>query len=350
MDIILSKLYKVDVSNSEVSERPEYHENENFKIYIQNLLTYISERKPEREYRFKSGATEVKTLSSAIIINNENFDNSQLIANRLLEKEKDAQADLNRKNLKKDIQKGMLIIAFVRMTDYARKLIISKVDYDEFISELTGEIVSGISTRRKVYKALACEINNDNFITSTLVFDTNTPVSAYWWKNFLELEVVTNDEENTQRAFDAIEKNILNPLKTKYKTDYFHIWNSTILYFRSSEEFSIDGYLAHIGNYDPYDNRLNMDEFRQSLRELPTKAKKQFDSRFAIVKSKIKKRLKSTIKLTDQIDLQIKQDIPNPENTITAHLGDDGVTKYVMIKSSEGYDYFKRNLTNINNE
>lgn len=350
MDIILSKLYKVDVANNEATERPEYHEKENFKIYIQNLLTYISERNPEREYKFKSGATEVKTLSNAIIINHEDAESSQAIANRLLDKEKDAQADLNRKKLKKDIQKGMLIVAFVRMTDYARKLIISKVDYDEFISELTGEIVSGISTKRKVYKALVCEIDNGNNIISTLVFDTNTPVSAYWWKNFLELDVVTNDDENTQRAFDAIEKNILNPLKAKYKTDYFHIWNSTILYFRSSEEFSIEGYLSHIGDYTPYDETLNMDNFRQNVRDLPTKAKNQFDSRFTIVKNKIKKRLKNTIKLTDQIDLQIKQDIPNPENTIRAVLGDDLVTKYVMIKSAEGYDYFKRHLNDINND
>ncbi len=341
MDIILNKLYKVDVANNEATERPEYQEKENFKIYIQNLLAYISEKNPERVYKFKSGTTEVKALSNAIISNGCS-NSSQAIANRLLDKEKDAQADLNRKNLNKDIQKGMLIIAFVRMTDYARKFIISKVDYDEFISELTGDIVSGISMRRKVYKALVCEINNDNSIISTLIFDTNTPASVYWWKNFLELDVVTNDEENTQRAFDAIEKNILNPLKRKYKADYFHIWNSTILYFRSSEEFSIEGYLTHIGEYTPYDETLNMDKFRKDVRKLPDNAKNRFDTRFTIVKNKIKKRLKNTIKLTDQIDLQIKQDIPNPEDTIAAFLGDDGV-KYVKIKSEEGYDYFKRN-------
>lgn len=341
MDIILNKLYKIDVANNEATERPEYQEKENFKIYIQNLLAYISEKNPEREYKFKSGATEVKTLSNNIMTSGCPI-SSQAIANRLLDKEKDAQADLNRKNLNKDIQKGMLIIAFVKMTDYACKFIISKVDYDEFISELTGEIVSGISTRRKVYKALVCEVNTDNSIISTLVFDTNTPGSVYWWKNFLELDVVTNDEENTQRAFDAIEKNILNPLKRNHKTDYFHIWNSTILYFRSSEEFSIEGYLTHIGEYTPYDETLNMDKFRENVRNLPDNAKNHFDRRFRIVKNKIKKRLMNTIKLTDQIDLQIKQNIPDPKDTIIATLGNDGVTKYVMIKSSVGYDYFQQ--------
>lgn len=348
MDIILNKLYKIDVANNEATERPEYQEKENFKIYIQNLLAYISEKNPEREYKFKSGATEVKTLSNKIMTNGCPI-SSQAIANRLLDKEKDAQADLNRKNLNKDIQKGMLIIAFVKMTDYACKFIISKVDYDEFISELTGDIVSGISTRRKVYKALVCEVNTDNSIISTLVFDTNTPGSVYWWKNFLELDVVTNDEENTQRAFDAIEKNILNPLKRKHKPDYFHIWNSTILYFRSSEEFSIEGYLAHIGEYTPYDDTLNMDKFRENVRKLPDNVKNQFDRRFTIAKNKIKKRLKNVIKLTDQIDLQIKQDIPNLENTIIATLGEDGV-KYVKIKSSVGYDYFNHSLSGATND
>ncbi len=174
MNIIFSKLFKIDVESDHSIERPEYESQDNFKRYIQDLLTQISEKPSERKYKFNSEYTEVKTLVNKILLEDEYIISSKAIAERLLIKEKDAQADLDRKNLNKNIIKGMLIVAFVKMTDEARKLIISKVDYDEFISEITGDLITGISIKRKVYKAFVCEIDNSNNIIHNLVFDTNT--------------------------------------------------------------------------------------------------------------------------------------------------------------------------------
>lgn len=336
MEIVFSKVYKIDIAADTAIERPEYKHRETFKRYIQEMLDQISSKAPDRYYRFNSEYTEVHNLIKTILSEGEYENTSDAIASRLLSKEKDAQEDLNRKNLKKEITKGMLIVSLVRMTDEARKMIVSKVDYDEFISEMTGEITTGLSIRKKVYKALICEIDNKGTIINTSIFDTNTPVSAYWWSKFLELDVVITDKENTQNAFNAIEKDILSPIKRKSKQDYFLLWNATVAYFRSEGEFSLPHYRDEIvGSYIPYDPTLDINEIKAKVDKLP--AKHKFDQRFDKVPEEIHKRFKNTLRLTNEIELILKHDVPNPLRTFKPHEDADG--KYLMIRSDEGYKY-----------
>jgi hypothetical protein len=96
-----------------------------------------------------------------------------------------------------------------------------------------------------------------------------------------------------------------------------------------------------IGNYLPFDSELDMTVLKSKITELPTKQRSQFDNQFNIIKQKIKARFHDTVRLTDQIDLRIKEDYP--ENTIVSEIGDDGL-KYVKIKSEEGYKYFKKSI------
>ncbi len=336
MEIVFNKAYKIDIASNEVIERPEYKTLESFAKYIQSTLEQIGSKSPDRYYQFKSEYTEVHNLIKNILSNQEYDDTSNAIALRLLNKEKEAQEDLNRKNLKKEITKGMLIVSLVRMTEEARKLIVLKVDYDEFISEMTGEITSGISIKRKVYKAFICEVNNSNEIINISIFDTNTPVSVYWWNKFLELEVVITDEENTKNAFNAIEKDILIPIKKKHKQDYLLLWNASVAYFRRDGEFSLPHYRDEIiGNYTPFDEELNIEDLKTKIDKLPMKYK--FDQRFNKVPSEVKKRFKNTLHLTNEIDLILKHDVPNPQKVFKSHEDVDG--KYLMIRSEEGYKY-----------
>lgn len=339
MEILFSKVYKIDIATDEATERPEYKSLDNFKRYIQEMLNQISSKAPDRYYQFKSEYTEVHNLIRTILSEEEYERTSNAIASRLLDKEKEAQEDLNRKNLKKEITKGMLIVSLVRMTDEARKMIVSKVDYDEFISEMTGEITTGLSIKRKVYKALICEVNNLNEIINTSIFDTNTPVSAYWWNKFLELEVVITDKENTQNAFHAIETDVLFPLKKKHKQDYLLIWNATVAYFRSEGEFSFPYYRDEIiGTYTPYDDKLNVEELKTKVDKLPSKYK--FDLRFDKVPAAVNKRFKNTLHLTNEIDLIIKHDVANPKKVFKSHSDADG--KYIMVLSDEGFEYAEK--------
>jgi hypothetical protein len=345
MEIVFNKLYKIDIASDEAIERPEYKNLNNFKRYVQGMLEQISSKSPDRYYKFNSEYTEVHNLIRTILSVEEYENTSNAIARRLLDKEKEAQEDLNRKNLKKEITKGMLIVSLVRMTEDARKLIVSKVDYDEFISEMTGEISTGLSIKRKVYKAFICEVNNNNAIINISIFDTNTPVSVYWWSKFLELDVVVTDEENTKNAFHAIETDVLSSLKKTHKQDYLLLWNATIAYFRRGGEFNLSYYRDDIvGNYTPFDESLIIENVKTKIDRLPTKYK--FDQRFDKVPEAVTKRFKNTLHLTREIDLIIKHDVANPTKTFKSHSDADG--KYLMILSDEGYEYAEKlNKENI---
>jgi len=164
MDICFNKLYKIDINQNEANQEPPYKNDGNFKKYIQGMLELLSTKSPDRLYTFNSEHTEVRKLISNILTKHEYEDTSKAIANRLLLKEKEAQDIVDKRKLGVNIQQGMLIVSLVKMTNKAKKLIILKVDYDEFIAELTGEIATGLSTRKKMYKAFVGEINNQNNI------------------------------------------------------------------------------------------------------------------------------------------------------------------------------------------
>ena len=79
-----------------------------------------------------------------------------------------------------------------------------------------------------------------------------------------------------------------------------------------------------------------MKTIAEKVKELPKKH--QFDSRFQKVPQIIKAKMKKEIKLTPDIDLVLKNDIPYLERTIQPYISEDG-TKYIMVRSEEGYKY-----------
>jgi hypothetical protein len=337
MEITFNRLFKIDLSQKSVTLQVQLQDNVNLKKYVEDLIGNIADKETDKAFEFKDEKTQVRALINDILVKKEYDESCQSIAERLLDKELEAQIKIDR--LGKEIQKGMLIISLVQMTDKARKLIISKADYDEFIEEITGKIRTGLPLRKKIYKAFIGEIDKSNQVSHISIYDTNQILASYWWKEFMELLTLRTDEDNTKRAFHSIETRILRPLEKKHKADFFNIWNSTIRYFRAKIEFNLDDYLENgIGDYEPFDEKLDIKEIKTKIRELPSK--NDFDNRFTIVKKLIHKNLKTSVPLTEQIDLLIKQDVP--ENVISAYEEQDG-TKYVKIKSKEGYEYFKKN-------
>ena len=91
--------------------------------------------------------------------------------------------------------------------------------------------------------------------------------------------------------------------------------------------------------YKPEDNSLNMHELAKKAKALP--AQHDFDNRFDKVPSKVIAKMKNEIKLTNDITLLLKQNIPHIERTIVPYEEEDG-TKYVMIQSEDGYKYAEK--------
>lgn len=335
MNIIYHSLYKVDITTQDVSLQ-EFDETDNVNHYVLELLQNISDNEGDREYLFEESSLTMKTYLNRIINDDNRDSTSELIAKRLLQEENTAQKKID--HLKKQIQKGILIISYVQMTDNEFKIILSKADYNEFIEEVTGNLRSGLPTKKKIFKAFVANVsvNDETEITKLVTYDSNTTKASYWWKEFLELIELRDDEKNTLTAYNAVKKEILEPIRKKHKADYLHLWNATVAYFRGEGEFDIEHYRDNvIGNYTPIDNTLDLSPIKEKVIKLP--AKHKFDSRFIKKPNVVRDKFKNTIKLSEEIDLVIKHDVANPKRTFVPFI-EEG-RKYIGIQSDEGYQY-----------
>lgn len=339
MTVEYLKLIKIDHENNIVQEEPLNSEG-NVRDYVMDIISLIADNAGERRYRFKDDELTMKTWIGDIVNNNNRDGHAMDIANRLLQKEDDAQ---QRYHTITEIQKGILLIAYCKMTDTEYKMVICKADYTEFIEETTGEKKNGLPMKKKIFKSFAASItvNAGAYSFSEMVtFDVNSKQSKYWYDEFLDLKALHDNGENTERAFRYLKSKILEPIKKKSKSDYLVLWNSTVAYMRSEGEFSMEHYADNIlAVYKPEDNSLNMHELAKKAKALP--AQHDFDNRFDKVSSKVIAKMKNEIKLTNDITLLLKQNIPHIERTIVPHEEEDG-TKYVMIQSEDGYKYAEK--------
>jgi len=346
MNIIFNKLFKIDIGEDEAEEITTPDGNNDLKEYIIDLLEKIIDNQDKKGFEFESDTTEVKGLIDNII-DVENVAGYLApciaIANRLHRKEVDSEKT---NNLGVPPVKGILVISLIADEENRKRIIISKADYNEFLDVISYEKRQGFPIKKKVYKAFLANIS-DGTIQNVAVYDTNSAFTVYWYRDFLELKKVHSDEYNTEEVFKIIETKVLNPIRTKHKADYFEIWNATVRYFRVQDEFDLDHYVTelldkHKALTDGLDLKPGVSRLRTTI------AKSNVDSRFTIKPEVIKKRLKKTISLTPQIDLNIKDGIPDLDRTIKRFKGGNG-DKWIMIRSDDGFEYFKDKEI-VNNE
>lgn len=338
MEVEYLKLLKINLENNSVQEEP-LHEEGNVREYVMDIVGQITDNAGERRYKFKDGELTMRTWIDDIVNNNNRDACARNIAGRLLQKEDAAQQRCH--NIA-DIQKGILLIAYCRMTDTEYKMVICKADYTEFIEETSGERRNGLPTKKKIFKSFAANINlNEGMHTygEMATFDVNVKQSKYWYDEFLDLKALHDDGENTEKAFSYLKSKILDPIKKKSKGDYLVLWNATVRYMRSEGEFSIEDYADTIlGGYQPVEKSLDMNELSRKAKALP--GQHDFDSRFQKEPSRIKAKMKNEIRLTDDIELVLKNNIPNLSRTIRPH--EDNGEKYIMVRSEEGYKYAEK--------
>ena len=81
---------------------------------------------------------------------------------------------------------------------------ICKSDDIEILSEDTFRKVKGLPLKKRIFKAfLYTRITTSNDVIIK-VLDSNNAMAKYWWRDFLELTELYDNESNTKRAFDAV--------------------------------------------------------------------------------------------------------------------------------------------------
>lgn len=303
-------------------------------IYAADLIENVMSGKDQREYKFSRPTTEVSQAVAQMVGQTNCISFSQTVANRLLQSEQTAQRRVTHMGV--EIQKGSLFqIVFRR--GITEMILIAKIDLNSFLDQTDFKKHAGLPFEKRILKTFLAEFSPQGQPTKIIVSDAHN--AEYWWKDFLELEEVTNDENNTKRAFHSVEHMLATRLKRKYPSDYTYLRNNLIGYFRTQKRFSfVDLQRNVFGSYKPDDSSLDITKLVAEIAKLPEK--KKFDSVFNIVENAIKARFKRVISLTDKIKLELTEDVDNLSNTIEAKeiRGERGV----FIRSEEGYNIFHR--------
>lgn len=338
MTLKFYRLYKIDRDN-ETAVEESFDNLSNIERYVGQVIEK-HRSKYEREYRFIDGEETAKNNVIRILTEDALDAACQTMANRLLEKERIANERIRR--MGHEIPASMFIVVQDDITETESQLFFIKADYDEYIMAGSGNDGKGLPKNRKIFKSCVFFIRteDENFeIYKIMSHDENSSSSeaAYWYRDFLDLQELTTDEKNSDKAFKATKRDILDPIKKKHKQDYWVIRNRVIAYFRSEGEFDIDHFTnVVIGSYVPFDDTLKVNELKAKAAKLPEKYK--FDRKFTKKPEVVKDKFKDSIFLTPDLELKIKQDIQGIESIIDCGK-DNGDKKYIKIYSDEGYNY-----------
>ncbi|HHW36762.1 MAG TPA: nucleoid-associated protein [Bacillales bacterium] len=340
---IFDAMYHIDLVNNTIVQK-EVGAGD-LDEYIVELLETIVKLPDSRFFGFESENTEVKTLLDKLIEEkNENEEPpnclpiSDAIANRLLRKEVEAQEKYS--HITK-LQKGSLIQSLVEYKDQLYFLI-SKVEHESFLNteDLVRQI--GLPYEKKALKTCLIKFTAEDDIESIIVSDTNVRISQYWVKDFLELKEKNSDEKNTSSAFNAIDLILTRKIKKQSPSDYSVLRNNLIGYFRTQEEFSFENMVGSVfGEYVPERPEIvDMNKIKDTVNKLPEQV--GFDKRFSIISKEISARIRKVVKISDKIELNLKDHINQLKKVIRSETTPDG-QKVIVIKTdnSEAYEMFK---------
>lgn len=302
-----------------------------------DLETYIAEilrdagESSGRVYEHSSSTTAFSGILSKIV--NGDFESAiETASNKLLKVEKDTQERIRHLT---EIQKGIFLIALIEYDGISR-VVFAKVDHSGYIDEEEYKVRNGFSLKKKIYRICIVEYEKDFTLKTIKVYDANAKPSKYWWQDFFELKEFRSDEHNTEKAFDAIDKNVLNKIKRKYPSDHQILRNNTITFFRNRDDFDLNTYIGEVfKEYEPFDTKLKVEELISKVKALPTKH--DFDESFGIKRGVIKAKFKRTIDLTETIHLTLERDID--DKVILPYEDSDG--RGIKIRTEKGYNVFK---------
>lgn len=342
MQIINNSIRIIDYANEKVYNRDT---PDTFNEYISELISHINSNKYVRAYKTTSNSTEVISCVLSILKGKDNTElfaeKNDLIANRLLRKEKEAQSHVGRMNI--NVRKGSLIQAL--LFDEERdtyQYLIAKVEHSEFVDDSDYSFKTGFSKDKKtIWKSCLIDLFNPAAETFDVKIYSDTK-AKYWSIDFLELVELIDDESNTVNSFKAIDGFLNRNLKRASKQDYTVIRNAFISYMKSNDHIDYKTMVdAVLGNYVPYDlDKERLDEYRNKLYDLPNK--KGFDYQFNSIPAAINARIGKVYKVTTGIEVKITDSIPELKETIKAYQAENGI-RYLKIRITDNdtYESFK---------
>jgi hypothetical protein len=300
--------------------------------YLERLLEWAYKEHDGRQFYFAETTTEVRAALQKIIAGEPLTHHANVIANRLLKKEKDALKGVEHL---KGVHEGMLLQAAFA-NESVNGVLLAKVDLSEFLRRENFRSDRGIDMKHRLLKFCVIECSDKAEIIAVHVGDTNSTIAAYWWKDFLELTEKRTDSSNTKTAFAMFDNFLAKSLRKDYPRDYPVLFNEVLRRFKRNQSFKFSKFLDDVfDGYRPVHANLNLTELKRRAKDMLDKNK--FDANFTILPSEVEKRFKKTYTLTPQIELTVDGEVMPGQ--ISALALEDG-TKGVFVKSDTGYEQF----------
>lgn len=330
-------LYPIDLSQKS-TQRVEVSDKEAAIIaYTADLINTLLDNQTNRVFKFRSLTTEVSASISKMTTTPDYDRAPQVIADRLLNTEKETQKKYDRLT---KLMKGSLVQASFTQ-DGQKYIVISKVDHHAFLDEADLEKHIGMPYEKRVLKACLIPITKDGKFDRVSLYDTNAKISEYWWKDFLELVEERSDEQNTKTAFYSTEQLLVNQVKPKSKADYIFLRNDLVGYFRTHSSFShADLVNTVFENYVPSVPTIDATKLKARALQLPQQ--KKFDQQFNIENKVVRAKYSNVIELRDNLELLMKADVPNLA-TVIQPFKEKGI-KGIKIFTDSGWEYFNRKV------
>lgn len=319
-----------------------------FNTYITGLIRDISENINVRLYQKRSEHTEVVSICEASVnlmtknpVNTAAIGtNCEAIAKRLLIKEIEAQAMINRLNQR--IKKGcfLMSVAYDNSADEYMYLL-AKVEHISFFDDVSFDEHTGFSKdQRKLWKSCIFRYQKDeNDAIQLMDIKIYLERKADYWNNhFLELEPLVGDAENTVKAFNNIDSVLKRGIKNKAPNDYTVLRNAVIGHMKSTEHFDFENMVETVfSTYQPID--LQQEELSSLITKLSTLPEERgFDRQFTVIPKEIKAKIRKTYSVNTNIELKVNDFVENLRDII--HSEEDGNgARYIKIKTNDESTY-----------
>lgn len=338
--VLSTTLHHLDLNSSTCTAATIPAGNSDLGTYLDELLYEISAKPQHRAYQLSSGTTEFATsLGGFYQAQGLATTGAEALAERLLRIELQTDAKYGHLNpTGTHIRKGSFLQYMYQESSRCHYLGV-KVDHHAFIDEQDLRKRIGLGQTQKLFKACRVTFDANGAPEETLVFDTNTRPSVYWWREFWELKELRSDRHNTETAIRGVIK-CLNAIKKTAPTDYTHLRNAAITAFKQAGALDftvfVDGIFA---SYQPVEQSLTqaLPKIVEKIRQLPTTSK--FDVQFTLVPEAVPFR-RMNVAVSEEISLSYNEDVANLDDKIWSSKTRDG-RDVVVIRATEAADRFK---------
>jgi len=339
--LLSTALHHLDTDNKTCSAADIPVESTDLQGYLDELLTEISIKPQNRAYELVSTSTEFATSLNAFHVERLlGKDPAEALAQRLLRTEvsTDARYGHFAAGGSGHVKRGSFLQFLYQDSGVVTYLGV-KVEHQSILDETDFKRRIGLGESQKIYKACKVSFDSTGKPQHTLVFDTNSKPSVYWWKDVWELSPLRSDETNTEQAASHIVR-VLQKIRKTAPADHTILRNAVVAAFKQEGAMDFDSFItATFSSYQPVTPAFaaQLPKLVEELRALP--AKKNFDTHFTLAPAAVPyKQVK--VQLNNDVSLSYDEGMQNLDDKIWASSTTDG-KQVIVIDAPEAANRFR---------